>query len=59
MHLFMGIIWFSNDPLIVDTWTMFMWIFCQCAVPLYVNTEIKFGLNTTYFQEAGVVPHLF
>lgn len=59
MHLFMKIICFSNDPLTVDTWTTFMWILCQCALSLYINTKIKFSLNISYFQEAGAVPHLF
>lgn len=42
MHLLMQIIYSSNDPLIVDTWATFMWILCQCALSVYINTKIKF-----------------
>jgi len=59
MHLLIKIIFLSNDPLILDTWTVFMWILCQCAISLYRNTKIKFSLNTIYFQEISAVLYLF
>lgn len=59
MHLVMKIIYFGNGPLIVDTWTMLMWILSQYAISVYINIKMKFNFSINYFQEAHAVEYFF